>query len=234
MEPLDHMDHNRPPLRRARRDTGTIRITSRDVAVIAWIAEQYAAPVDTLALLLGDVSRTTVQRWIGRMRGVGWVNAQQLLGRTWIWPTSAALRATGREQWRARAPVVIRLDHLEAVGRVRIWYARRAPEALWVSERALASWSAPDAVTPDGALQDVDGGAIAVQVERTLRPEGQYFHIIQTLGMRYQRIAYVCAEPVRRRLEALVGAPPFVGAPIDLVSLEAALAATTPSYKAGE
>jgi hypothetical protein len=230
MARLDHNPPLAPPARARRRDHGAIRVTSRDLAVITWIAEQYAAPVESIALLLGDVSRSSVQRWIERMRRHAWVRTQMLLGRMWVWPTTVALQACGYGAWRSRAPVVIRLDHLDAVGRVRLWYARTMPDTLWISERRLADWSTADAVTPDGALYR-DGAPIAVQVERTMRPATQYAHIIQALHARYQRIVYVCADAIRRPLTDRLVASATAMAPLDMLSLDVVLAETTPTYK---
>jgi hypothetical protein len=144
---------------RARWGTGPAP-THRDVAALAWVAEQYAVRVDTLGLLLGRLSPETpqtVHRWqyapgrwaelptlsdatvryhLRRWLRAGWVRPQRALGRTWIVPTRRGLDLAG-SGYRPWTLVPSQLNHLHAVAVVRLAIEVADPEAEWVSERAL-------------------------------------------------------------------------------------------------
>jgi hypothetical protein len=135
--------------------------THRDVAALAWVAEQYAVRVDVLGLLLGrlspEVPRTvhaweyatgqraelpalaeaTVRYHLRRWHRACWVSTQRALGRTWIVPTPKGLGLTGVD-WRPWSLVPSRLAHVHAVGLVRLAIETANPDAEWVSERELA------------------------------------------------------------------------------------------------
>jgi hypothetical protein len=124
----------------------------RDVAVLAWVAEQYAVRADTLGLLLGRLSPETPQtihRWpyapgqwaelpalseatvryhLRRWLRAGWVRPQRALGRTWIVPTRAGLDLadSGYRPWTL---VPSQLQHLHAVAVVRLAIECANPEA---------------------------------------------------------------------------------------------------------
>jgi hypothetical protein len=152
--------------------------THRDVAALAWIAEQYAVRADTLGLLLGRLSpelpqtvhaweyatgqraqlpalaEATVRYHLRRWHRAGWVSVQRALGRTWIVPTHNGLTLAGAD-YRPWSLVPSRLAHVHAVGLVRLAIEVANPEAEWVSERALARVRATQRASwwlPDGGL----------------------------------------------------------------------------------
>jgi hypothetical protein len=135
--------------------------THRDVAALAWVAEQYAVRADTLGLLLGRLSPEqprTVHRWqyapghwtelpalseatvryhLRRWHRARWVSVQRALGRTWIVPTPKGQTLAGVD-YRPWSLVPSRLAHVHAVALVRLAIEAANPQAEWVSERELA------------------------------------------------------------------------------------------------
>jgi hypothetical protein len=175
--------------------------THRDVAALAWVAEQYAVRADTLGLLLGRLSpetprtvhaweyatgqraelptlaEATVRYHLRRWLYAGWVRVLRALGRTWIVPTRAGLDLAG-SGYRPWTLVPSQLAHLHAVAVVRLAIEAANPEAEWVSERALARLRAQQRACwwrPDGGLVvaevAVSGGPPLHTIEVELTPK---------------------------------------------------------------
>jgi hypothetical protein len=152
--------------------------THRDVAALAWVAEQYAVRADTLGLLLGRLSPEqprTVHRWqyapgqwaelpalaeatvryhLRRWLHARWVRVQRALGRTWIVPTRGGLDLAG-SSYRIWPLVPSQLQHVHAVAVVRLAIEAANPQAEWVSERELTRLRAQTRASwwrPDGGL----------------------------------------------------------------------------------
>jgi hypothetical protein len=163
--------------RRPRWGTGPAP-THRDVAALAWVAEQYAVRADTLGLLLGGLSPEqprTVHRWqyapgqwaelpalaeatvryhLRRWLRARWVRPQRALGRTWIVPTRAGLDLAG-SSYRLWPLVPSQLEHVHAVAVVRLAIEAANPQAEWVCERELTRLRAQTRASwwrPDGGL----------------------------------------------------------------------------------
>jgi hypothetical protein len=175
--------------------------THRDVAALAWVAEQYAVRADTLGLLLGRLSPETprvVHRWqyapgqwaelpalseatvryhLRRWLRAGWVHPQRALGRTWIVPTRGGLELTG-SGYRPWTLVPSQLAHLHAVALVRLAIEAATPNADWISERALTRLRAQQRASwwrPDGGVVVADvavsGGPPLHTIEVELTPK---------------------------------------------------------------
>ena len=156
--------------------------THRDVAALAWVAEQYGVRADLLGLLLGRLSpelprtvhaweyatgqraqlptlaEATVRYHLRRWLRAGWVTVQRALGRTWIVPTpkGLALAGAGYRPW---SLVPTRLGHVHAVAVVRLAIEAANPDAEWVSERELARLRVQQRAgwwLPDGGLVVAD------------------------------------------------------------------------------
>jgi hypothetical protein len=147
--------------RRSRWDTDA-GVTTRDVAALVWLGQQYAARSDVLRVLLGRLSpgsprvagrigeetlRDVLDRWQER----GLVERDRLLGHVWAAPTARALRLVGLDV-RPWSFVIPQLAHVHAVGAVRLALEPGIPEGgRWVSERELRGESARH--VPDGAVE---------------------------------------------------------------------------------
>jgi hypothetical protein len=175
--------------------------THRDVAALAWVAEQYAVRADVLGLLLGRLSpevpgtvhaweyatgqraelpalaEATVRYHLRRWLRAGWVYPQRALGRTWIVPTPRGLALAGVD-YRPWSLVPSRLAHVHAVALVRLAIEAANPEAQWVSERELARLRAQQRAgwwLPDGGVVVADvavnGGPPLHTIEVELTPK---------------------------------------------------------------
>lgn len=174
----------------------------RDLEVVGWLAEQYAARADQLEVLLGCGPRT-VQRVLARLRETGLVATRRLLvgEPAWVLPTAAGLRAAGLGfgVWRPRVGL---LAHVAAVNDVRLHTHARSPDSEWVPERVLARERRVGEHLPD-ALVFVDGRRVAVEVELTVKTQRRLTGILDELAGRFDATLYFCAPGPRRQLTAL-------------------------------
>jgi DNA-binding CsgD family transcriptional regulator len=186
-------------VRSARRVSPGVVLHPRDLVLLGWLAEQYAATTDQLGVLLGCGPRS-VQRVLARLRDAGLVSTQRVLvGQpAWVMPTRAGLRACG-SQYKVWQPKLGVLLHTEAVNDVRLHIQARSPGAEWVSERALARDRREGEHLPD-ALVITDGQRVAVEVELTLKSERRIRAILQELTGRFDMVLYYCAPATYRQL----------------------------------
>jgi hypothetical protein len=155
-------------------------ITERELRLLRWVGEQYAAPMTLVASLLGELptdGRLT-RRAAARLQQLGYADRYPLLRRVWLVPTSAGLRAAGlpyrhwspeRHEWSAR--------HIEACGRLRLYLERHRPDGRWESERAIRSrWDGSGARVrlADGGLWWPDGSATGVELELHIKRADRY------------------------------------------------------------
>jgi hypothetical protein len=167
-------------VRSARRGSPGVLLHPRDLVLLGWLAEQYAATTDQLGVLLGCGPRS-VQRVLARLRDAGLVSTQRVLvGQpAWVMPTRAGLRACG-SQYKVWQPKLGVLLHTAAVNDVRLHIQARSPGAEWVSERALARDRREGGHLPD-ALVITKGQRVAVEVELTVKSERRVCAILGEL-----------------------------------------------------
>jgi DNA-binding MarR family transcriptional regulator len=184
----------------------------RDLMLLGWLGEQYAARADQLEVLLGCGSRS-VQRVIARLRDAGLVSTYRLLvgEPVWVTPTRAGLRACSCE-FKVWQPKLGLLHHTRAVNDVRLHVQARSPSAVWVCERVLARERQPGEHLPDGVVV-TDGQRVAVEVELTVKSERRVRAIVGELTARFDLVLYFCAPAPYRQLTALSagGAWPTLG-----------------------
>lgn len=201
---------NSPPLRGVTNRTacGVARraahetLRRRDLEIVGWLAEQYAARTDQLELLL-DCGPRTVQRVLARLRDAGLVSSRRLLvgEPAWVFPTAAGLRATGHgfAVWQPRVGL---LAHIAAVNDVRLHVQARSGDSEWVPERLLAREREPGAHLPDAVVL-VDGQRVAIEVELTIKAQRRVTAILDELAGRFDTVLYFCAAGPHRQLTAL-------------------------------
>lgn len=174
----------------------------RDLDVLSWLGEQYAARVDQLATLL-DCGPRTVQRVTGRLRDAGLVTTRRLLvgEPAWVIPTGAGLRAAGQRfgVWQPRIGL---FAHVAAINDVRLHVQARAPESEWVAERLLARERTPGQHLPDGVVI-TDGRRVAIEVELTIKSQRRVTAILDELTQRHDAVLYFCAPGPHRQLTRL-------------------------------
>jgi acetolactate synthase regulatory subunit len=185
----------------ARRPEGE-QLRARDLVVLGWCCEQYAARTDQLEVLLGGGPRT-VQRVIARLRDAGLIDTRRLLvgEPAWAIPTGAGLRAAGQGfgVWRPRIGL---LAHVAAVNEVRLHVQARSPESEWVPERVLARELDRGEHLPD-AVVIAEGQRVAIEVELTVKSQRRVRLILDELSGRYDTVLYWCAPGAHRQLSAL-------------------------------
>lgn len=176
--------------RKTRYDKGSIKATERDVLLLSWIGEMYAARMDHVGQLIcahpgpgahpRGVSQSAVSQVVARWRKAGWVGYQQMLAGepAWVWLTRAGLAAYDLMQFKAAPPAISRLRHIYAVNEVR--FLVQGNDA-WISERMIRAgmYQLPqtDQETrhiPDAILQ-TDNGDIAIEVELTQKKPAEMY-----------------------------------------------------------
>lgn len=171
----------------------------RDLELVGWLGEQYAARTDQLETLL-DCGPRTVQRILSRLRDAGLVTTRRLLvgEPAWVIPTSTGLRATGHDfgVWQPRLGL---LAHTAAVNDVRLHIQARSPESEWIAERLLARERQAGEHLPDGVVL-VDGQRVAVEVELTVKSQRRVQAILDGLTGRFDAVLYFCAPGPHRQL----------------------------------
>jgi hypothetical protein len=171
----------------------------RDLELVGWLGEQYAARTDQLETLL-DCGPRTVQRVLSRLHDAGLVTTRRLLvgEPAWVIPTSTGLRATGHGfgVWQPRIGL---LAHTAAVNDVRLHIQARSPESEWIPERLLARERQAGEHLPDGVVL-VDEQRVAIEVELTVKSQRRLTAILDELTGRFDTVLYFCAARPHRQL----------------------------------
>jgi len=180
-----------------------VLLSRRDLDALCWVGEQYAVRADQLGALLACNPRT-MQRLVARLRERHFVEVRRLLvgEPAWVIPTVKGLRAAGLSfgAWRPRLGS---LAHVLAVTEVRLYIQSRSSQAEWVCERTLAR----EKQTPQEHLADavvlLDGRALAIEVELTVKSKRRTRMIIEELTGRYDGVLYYCAPGPHRLISEL-------------------------------
>jgi hypothetical protein len=194
-------DASRSPVAtpRHRRGPSEQILGPRDVEVLRWLAEQYAARVDHLQGILGCGERQT-QRVIARLRARDLVHCERLSTHEprWLLPTTFGLRLslTGFRPWH---PHLALLAHCGAVNDVRLHIERRSPEAVWTSERQLGRKYGLKGHLPDGVVL-LEGKTVAIEVELTPKAKPRTARIIDGLCAGHDSVLYFASPEARESL----------------------------------
>jgi hypothetical protein len=184
----------------------------RDLDLLAWTGEQYAARADHLEMLMGAGPRT-VQRTLARLRDHGMVTTRRLLAGepAWVLPTAAGLRACG-SGFGVWQPKIGLLAHVATVNDVRLHIQQRSPDSQWTSERTLARDRQAGEHLPDAVVL-ADGQRVAIEVELTAKSQRRVTGILDELAGRFDAVVYFCAPGPHRQLSGLadVGRWPTLG-----------------------
>lgn len=137
--------------RKERRDKGTKLIKPRDLVVLLWIAQQYAARLDHVQELLSrmpgrggkkvspsGLTLSAVLQVVDRWVTLGLVEYRRIYDGEpgWVWVTPTGLRML-HLPFARHTPTVSTLPHLHHINRVRLEVERRHPGFQWLSERML-------------------------------------------------------------------------------------------------
>jgi hypothetical protein len=163
------------PVKKTRRDKGRVLMTPRDMWVLEWIGDSFAARLDQVCELMSrdpqkpmlrrTLSYSTVVGRVHRWQLAGWIDYQRILatGPGWVYLTRKGLDAVGLE-YKAKMPAWKTLDHVFAVNEVRL----TTEWAYWTSERWIRTNWKKDKYEeiPDAIIQDAHNGPdIAIEVE---------------------------------------------------------------------
>jgi hypothetical protein len=177
--------------------------TPQQLRDLRLICEQFAVPLDQLALLWGCDAADAVRRVQG-LDEAGCVKTKRFLEDdvAWVWAShrGARLADTGLQ---SRTLTVASLRHRRALNAVRIHLARKAPSAKWICERALFQQRERGAHLPDGVLQ-VGDQRHAIEVEMTPKIEKRLTSILDDHSERFHAIVYFCHPLARYPLENMV------------------------------
>lgn len=136
---------------RARRDKGKKLIKRRDLIVLVWIAQQYAARLDQVQELLSrmpgrggkqasptGLTPSAVLQVVDRWVALGLVEYRRIYDGEpgWVWLTPHGLSLLQLPYARL-VPKASTLPHLYHINRVRLELERRHPDFRWISERSL-------------------------------------------------------------------------------------------------
>ncbi len=137
--------------RKERRDKGKKLIKQRDLVVLLWVAQQYAARLDHVRELLSrtpgrggkqvspsGLTLSAVLQVVDRWVALGLVQYRRIYEGEpgWIWVTPYRLGLL-QLAYARHAPAESTLLHLHNINRVRLELEHRHPEYQWVSERTL-------------------------------------------------------------------------------------------------
>ncbi|MCA9923706.1 MAG: hypothetical protein KC421_15110 [Anaerolineales bacterium] len=188
-----------------RSDFGTIQATERDLYILSWLGEMYAASLDHLRILAaiksnnaemqsnGRVGYSAVKNLYRRWSKAGWIEKQKLLaGRPqWVWLSRRGLQQSGLS-YPYREPSLARLQHIHVVNAVRLFVEQKLEnKARWVSERDINQVRKNDRKKHlvDGEVL-YQGVKIAVEVELNRKSQKRLASILHELKRDYQAVWY--------------------------------------------
>jgi len=185
----------------------TSGFSDRDLRLLAWMGEQYAARLDHLQAMMGTRSMDPAQRFAWRLCEAQFARKERIVTHhpTWVMPTAAGLAVCGLpyEVW---TPALGRLAHVGAINDVRAHVQAQRPESEWISERQLELEVAKAARRgkhlPDGVLI-LEGRNVAIEVELTAKKPEQAEAALDDHAEGFDGILYYCAPKAYRQLTRL-------------------------------
>lgn len=164
-----------------RRDFGKLRLSTKDLIGLDWVATMGTVRMDALSQLFSHVegreinleaTRKLIHRWLE----VGWAEQQTFLSGVppFVWLTKSGMAQT-RYSLPAEIPALAMLQHTSDMSFIRLEAIKALPNARWRSEREIrnvASYHSKGISyphLPDGEVF-IDGNYIvAIERERTAK-----------------------------------------------------------------
>jgi hypothetical protein len=189
-----------------RRLPATSHLSDRDLGLLAWTGEQYAARLDHLQTLAG-IGMQVLGKILRRMRAaelarMEWIVVGQP---AWAIPTAGGLAACGLsyEVW---TPALALLAHVAAINDVRLHVQAQRPDSRWISERQIEQETPKRArrgsYLPDGVLI-LEEHSVAVEVELSVKKHQRRVAVLDHHARRFDGILYYCAPQAYRQLTRL-------------------------------
>ncbi len=197
--------------------------TSRDLAALRFVGEQYAVRLDVLAVVLGRLSRgqlrtagrlgsRTVRQRVERWEAAGWAVRRRMLDHSWVLATRTGMRLAGLEfdPW---TPALDRLDHHHVVAVVRLARESVPGQGGWVCERELwrrrgrASWHMADGALPASVpagwqQQGISEAWEQIEVELHQKTRPRVLAALKTRAPHTARITYYVPAGLHAALSA--------------------------------
>jgi hypothetical protein len=188
------------------RAPATSWLSDRDLRLLGWICEQYAARLDHLEVLT-DNRRRSAYRIAEWLREVDLVRMQWIVvGQpTWVIPTATGLSICGLPypMW---TPTLPRLVHIGAINDVRLHIQAQKRPTQWISERQLRSEASKTRTRPrhmpDGVMI-LEGHRVAIEVELSVKRFRNVEAHLDDLSRRFDAVLYYCAPKAHRQLTRL-------------------------------
>jgi hypothetical protein len=174
----------------------------RELMILHWVCEQFAARFDHLEVLTGR-GDVTVSYIVKCLRKAGYVQARKVLvgERKWVFPTRAGLNACG-VTYQPADPGPRWLTHIAAINDVRLHIQQRSEETRWESERQLSVGRPRSGHRPDGVAIH-EGCRVAIEVELTRKHPRFVKAKLAELEPRFDGVLYFCAPSPYRLLKAI-------------------------------
>lgn len=185
-------------------------LTQRDIVVLQWIGEQYAASLDQVQRLLGRmpgketkhigvVTLATAERRVKRWMELDLVEREKKFMNepAWVWLTRTGLSLLDGE-YRYLNPSLNTRLHRYWVNQTRLfteaYYAEKSIPIQWRSERMLRNeWGRDETMknrhVPDAEIVTPEE-VVALEVELTQKTMSRLREILQELAERYSRVLY--------------------------------------------
>lgn len=184
------------------------RLGPVDMTVLTILAEQYGAPLDRVAAMLGASMKNTYRK-TAKWRAAHMVSSLRVRpvpGPSWVFPTRAAVEALLPFYAKYWTPSPKMAAHVTAVLDVRLALVGMELER-WISERELRSQLGPTKAgvsrphVHDGRFLDSEGRWWAVEVEMTAKNQAAARvavakAIAEAAAAECAGILYICADPV--------------------------------------
>ena len=197
--------------RQRRSDAGTVRVTTRDLGLFAWLVDMKAIYEADLPVLIEQLTgsrpgASTVRTLIARWQRAGVAQGQKLLASRprIVRLTYDGARLMGEETWKETSE--FSSYHQAEVARARLWLERtgsqiHGPVTHWRSERAIRQFigttfrSGARAIhVPDGEVTFQDGTKAGVEVERSVKGPERLRTILDRLTAAYPLVIYFVAS----------------------------------------
>ena len=154
------------------------------------LAEQAAMPFDQFARFI-ECGEEQAARVAKHLTKAGYADYGRILMHEphWVWLTNRGARISGMD-FRATPPPVGAMARMRAVNEVRLYIARRAPEARWICGRSIIREQGRRGHRPS-AVVEIDGErhAIVVKYGVLYQPERE-IRIVETHTGRYDAVIY--------------------------------------------
>jgi MarR family len=166
------------------------------------LAEQQAIPFDQLARFL-DCDEAQAARVAKHLFKSGFADYGRFLHDEppWAWLSGRGVRLSGTG-FHHRLPKVGAMARMRAVNEVRLYIARRAPEARWVCGRSVVREQGKHGYRPN-AVVEIRRERHAILVKRRAHKPDRVREVLETHMARHDAVVAFAAPAPRKQLKRL-------------------------------